>query len=56
MKTRIEKIPSAPSRSPGPPVGRQTQRSLHFFAISTEKMPAPLVTAMAQLKRAPPPR
>ena len=33
-------------------MGRPDQRSLHFFAISTEKMPAPLVTAMAQLKRA----
>ena len=32
--------------------GAQTQRSLHFFAISTEKMPAPLIDAMARLKRA----
>src|SRR5690606_4762736 len=32
--------------------GAQTQRSLHFFAISTERMPVPLVAAMAQLKRA----
>src|SRR5690606_1599476 len=32
--------------------GAQTQRSLHFFDISTEKMPTPLVDALARLKRA----
>ncbi len=32
--------------------GAQTQRSLHFFAISTEKMPAPLIDALARVKRA----
>ena len=32
-------------------MGAQTQRSLHFFAISTEKMPAPLVTAMLARRR-----
>lgn len=32
--------------------GAQTQRSLQFFAISTEKMPAQLIDALARLKRA----
>jgi fumarate hydratase, class II len=32
--------------------GAQTQRSLHHFAISTERMPAGLVSALAQVKRA----
>ncbi|RPH58474.1 MAG: class II fumarate hydratase, partial [Burkholderiales bacterium] len=32
--------------------GAQTQRSLQFFAISTERMPAELVAALVQVKRA----
>lgn len=32
--------------------GAQTQRSLHYFAISTERMPRELLTALAQVKRA----
>lgn len=32
--------------------GAQTQRSLRHFAISTERMPVPLLTALAQVKRA----
>jgi fumarate hydratase class II len=32
--------------------GAQTQRSLHHFAISTERMPEGLVHALAQVKRA----
>ncbi|MGD9946616.1 MAG: class II fumarate hydratase, partial [Burkholderiaceae bacterium] len=32
--------------------GAQTQRSLKFFAISTEKMPPELIRALAQVKRA----
>ena len=32
--------------------GAQTQRSLRFFAISTEKMPADIVTALVEVKRA----
>ncbi|HKW84297.1 MAG TPA: class II fumarate hydratase [Burkholderiaceae bacterium] len=32
--------------------GAQTQRSLHHFAISTERMPRELVLALAQVKRA----
>jgi fumarate hydratase, class II len=32
--------------------GAQTQRSLHHFAISTERMPRELVRALAQVKRA----
>ncbi|MFZ6655408.1 class II fumarate hydratase [Undibacterium sp. TJN19] len=31
--------------------GAQTQRSLHHFAISTEKMPDALITALARVKR-----
>jgi fumarate hydratase class II len=32
--------------------GAQTQRSLQFFAISTERMPAELVASLVQVKRA----
>ncbi len=32
--------------------GAQTQRSLQFFAISTERMPVELIAALAQVKRA----
>jgi len=32
--------------------GAQTQRSLQFFAISTERMPAELIEAIVQVKRA----
>jgi fumarate hydratase class II len=32
--------------------GAQTQRSLHHFAISSERMPRELVLALAQVKRA----
>ena len=32
--------------------GAQTQRSLQYFAISTERMPAELIVALAQVKRA----
>ena len=53
MKTRIEKDTFGPIEVPEDHLwGAQTQRSLHFFAISTEKMPEPLVIAMARLKRA----
>ncbi|CAB3811201.1 class II fumarate hydratase [Achromobacter denitrificans] len=53
MKTRIEKDTFGPIEVPEHHLwGAQTQRSLHFFAISTEKMPAPLIDAMARLKRA----
>jgi fumarate hydratase class II len=53
MKTRIEKDTFGPIEVPADHLwGAQTQRSLQFFAISTEKMPVPLVNAMARLKRA----
>jgi fumarate hydratase class II len=53
MNTRTEKDTFGPIEVPADHLwGAQTQRSLHFFAISTEKMPVPLVQAMAQLKRA----
>jgi len=53
MTTRIEKDTFGPIEVPSDHLwGAQTQRSLHFFAISTERMPVPLVVAMAQLKRA----
>lgn len=32
--------------------GAQTQRSLHFFAISTERMPEVIIVALARVKRA----
>ena len=31
--------------------GAQTQRSLHYFAISTERMPAELIHALALVKQ-----
>jgi len=53
MNTRTEKDTFGPIDVPSDHLwGAQTQRSLHFFAISTEKMPVALVTAMARLKRA----
>lgn len=53
MKTRTEKDTFGPIEVPQDHLwGAQTQRSLHFFAISTEKMPVPLVHAMARLKGA----
>ncbi|CAM3919926.1 class II fumarate hydratase [Bordetella tumulicola] len=53
MTTRIEKDTFGPIEVPSDHLwGAQTQRSLHFFAISTERMPVPLVAAMASLKRA----
>ena len=32
--------------------GAQTQRSLHYFSISNERMPEALIIALAQVKRA----
>jgi len=53
MKTRTEKDTFGPIDVPADHLwGAQTQRSLQFFAISTERMPVPLVSAMARLKRA----
>ncbi len=53
MKTRTEKDTFGPIEVPNDHLwGAQTQRSLHFFAISTEKMPVPLVHAFARLKSA----
>ncbi|MFA4914211.1 MAG: class II fumarate hydratase, partial [Burkholderiaceae bacterium] len=53
MKMRTEKDTFGPIEVPDDHLwGAQTQRSLHFFAISTEKMPVPLVHAFARLKSA----
>ncbi len=53
MTHRIEKDTFGPIEVPAEHLwGAQTQRSLQFFAISTEKMPAELVDAFARLKRA----
>ena len=53
MKTRTEKDTFGPIEVPNDHLwGAQTQRSLHFFAISTEKMPVPMVHAFARLKSA----
>ena len=53
MNTRTEKDTFGPIDVPADHLwGAQTQRSLQFFAISTERMPVPLVAAMARLKRA----
>ena len=53
MTTRSEKDTFGPIDVPSEHLwGAQTQRSLQFFAISTEKMPAQLIDALARLKRA----
>jgi len=53
MKMRTEKDTFGPIEVPEAHLwGAQTQRSLHFFAISNEKMPVALIDAMARLKRA----
>jgi len=53
MDNRIEKDSFGPIEVPGGQLwGAQTQRSLHHFHISTEKMAPELVAALAQVKRA----
>jgi fumarate hydratase class II len=53
MDHRIEKDSFGPIDVPSDKLwGAQTQRSLHHFAISTERMAPELVAAMAQCKRA----
>ena len=51
--TRIERDAFGPIEVPADRLwGAQTQRSLHFFRISDERMPAGLVRALVSLKRA----
>ena len=53
MPTRSERDAFGPIDVPATALwGAQTQRSLHHFAISTERMPAALVAALAEVKRA----
>jgi fumarate hydratase class II len=53
METRIEKDSFGPLDVPADRLwGAQTQRSLHYFHISTERMAPELVAALAQVKRA----
>jgi fumarate hydratase class II len=53
MEHRIEKDSFGPIDVPSERLwGAQTQRSLHHFAISTERMAPELIAAMAQCKRA----
>ncbi|HEX9172759.1 MAG TPA: lyase family protein, partial [Telluria sp.] len=53
MDNRIEKDSFGPIEVPaGQLWGAQTQRSLHHFNISSERMPAELVAALAEVKRA----
>ncbi len=53
MATRTETDSFGPIEVPADHLwGAQTQRSLQFFAISTEKMPGELITALARVKRA----
>ena len=53
MEHRIEKDSFGPIDVPNERLwGAQTQRSLHHFAISTERMAPELIAAMAQCKRA----
>ena len=50
--TRIERDSFGPIEVPADALwGAQTQRSLEFFDISTEKMPAPLIRALVIVKR-----
>ncbi len=50
---RIERDTFGPIEVPADRLwGAQTQRSLQFFSISTERMPGELVSALAQVKRA----
>jgi fumarate hydratase class II len=53
MKTRTEKDSFGDIEVPADRFwGAQTQRSLQFFAISTERMPEALIMALAEVKRA----
>jgi len=53
MTTRVEHDTFGPIAVPADRLwGAQTQRSLQFFAISTERMPAALIDALARVKRA----
>ncbi len=53
MATRVEKDTFGPIEVPADRLwGAQTQRSLKNFRISSEKMPALLIKALAQVKRA----
>ncbi|NML62009.1 class II fumarate hydratase [Massilia sp. RP-1-19] len=53
METRMEKDSFGPIAVPtGRLWGAQTQRSLEHFHISSERMPAELVNALAEVKRA----
>src|SRR5437763_1103816 len=53
MATRIEKDTFGPIEVPAERLGAaQTKRSLQNFRIGTEKMPAALIKALAQVKRA----
>ncbi len=52
-QTRVEKDTFGPIEVPSEHLwGAQTQRSLHHFKISSEKMPPELLRALAQVKRA----
>jgi fumarate hydratase class II len=52
-RTRTEKDSFGPIDVPAERLwGAQTQRSLQYFAISTEKMPAELIAALVRIKRA----
>jgi fumarate hydratase class II len=53
MENRIEKDSFGPIEVPGERLwGAQTQRSLHHFRISSERMAPELVAALAEVKRA----
>ena len=53
MSTRIERDSFGPIDVPAEQLwGAQTQRSLHHFHISTERMPPELIAALASVKRA----
>jgi len=53
MSQRIEKDTFGPIAVPAERLwGAQTQRSLEHFAISSERMPAELIRALAEVKRA----
>jgi fumarate hydratase class II len=53
MNSRVEQDSFGPIEVPSERLwGAQTQRSLHFFHVSTETMPRELVLALVQIKKA----
>jgi fumarate hydratase class II len=52
QRTRVETDSFGPIEVPADRYGAQTERSLRNFHIGTERMPIPLIRALAIIKRA----